>query len=85
MAGNAGELEKRAVDPDDEPSADWGWHASFYKAKIVAGVLGIIGLIVIMFGPYQSRTQDLWLIGIGLLLAFMIWRTVVNHRNAWRR
>lgn len=86
MASNARELaERHGVDPDDEPSVEWGWHGSFYRGKIIAGVICIVLLVVMIFGPYQSRTQDLWLIGIALLLAFMIWRTVVARRNAWRR
>lgn len=85
MAKNARELEEPAVDPHDEPSVDWGWHGHFYKAKIIAGVVGIIGLLALIPGPYESRTQDMWLIGLALVLAFMIWRTVVAHRNRWRR
>ena len=86
MAGNSRELDKRsAVDPHDEPSAEWGWHGSYPKGKIIAGVISIILLIVFLFGPYQSETQVLWLGGIALLLVFMIWRQVVAQRNAWRR
>jgi hypothetical protein len=86
VAGNSREVAKRsAVDPHDEPSVEWGWHGSFPKGKIIAGVISIILLVVFLFGPYQSHTQVLWLGGIALLLAFMIWRQVVAQRNAWRR
>lgn len=86
MASNAREVAERSgVDPRDEPSVDWGWHGHFYKGKIIAGVISIVLLVVFLFGPYQSHTQVLWLAGFALLLAFMIWRTVVNRRNAWRR
>jgi uncharacterized membrane protein HdeD (DUF308 family) len=83
---NSRELDKRpAVDPHDEPSAEWGWHGSFPRGKIIAGVLSMLLLVVFLFGPYQSHTQVLWLVGLALLLAFMIWRQVVAQRNAWRR
>jgi hypothetical protein len=86
VAGSSREVEKRsAVDPHDEPSAEWGWHGSYPKGKIIAGVISIILLVVFLFGPYQSHTQVLWLGGIALLLVFMIWRQVVAQRNAWRR
>jgi Protein of unknown function (DUF2631) len=86
VARNSRELAERpAVDPHDEPSAEWGWHGSFPRAKIIAGVFTILLLIAFIFGPYQSRTQDLWLIGLALGIAFMIWRQVVNQRNSWRR
>ena len=42
-------------------------------------------LMVFIFGPYQSHTHVLWLTGIALLIAFVIWRPVVAQRNAWRR
>jgi hypothetical protein len=80
------ELEQRpAVDPHDEPSAEWGWHGSFPHGKIIAGAVSILLLVAFNFGPYQSHTQVLWLGGIALLIAFMIWRDVVARRNAWRR
>jgi hypothetical protein len=86
VARNSRELAKRpAVDPHDEPSAAWGWHGTFPRAKIIAGVVCSLILIAFLFGPYQSRTQDLWLVGTVLVLVFMIWRQVVARRNAWRR
>jgi hypothetical protein len=84
VAGNSRELES-GVDPHDEPSVEWGWHGSFYRAKITAGVVAMLILIAFLFGPYQSTTQYLWLLGIAAGLAFMIWRTVVARRNAWRQ
>ena len=86
MASNSRELAKRsAVDPQDEPSAEWGWHGSFPRGTVVSGVVSIILLVLFVIGPYQSRTQDLWLIGIALLLAGLIVRQVVARRRAWRR
>ena len=86
MARNSRELAKRsAVDPQDEPSAEWGWHGSFPKGKIAGGVVSIIFLVLFSIGPYQSRTQDLWLIGVAVLLAGLIALQVARRRNAWRR
>jgi hypothetical protein len=86
VARNSRELAKRpAVDPQDEPSAEWGLHGSFPRAKIVGGVVSIILLVVFAFGPYQSRTQDLWLFGLALILLGMIVLQVLKRRNSWRR
>jgi hypothetical protein len=86
VASNSRELAKRsAVDPQDEPSAEWGWHGSFPKGKVAGGVVTIILLIAFMFGPYQSRTQDLWLIGLALIVAGLIVHQVVAARHSWRR
>lgn len=86
MARKSRELAERpAVDPQDEPSAEWGWHGSFPRAKIVAGVVSIIILVVLGFGPYQSRTQDLWLYGTALVILALIVHQVAVRRHSWRR
>jgi uncharacterized membrane protein HdeD (DUF308 family) len=86
VARNSRELAKRpAVDPRDEPSAEWGWHGSFARGKIIAGVVCILILVAFLFGPYQSHTQILWLVGAALVLVYMIWRQIKTQRNAWRR
>lgn len=77
--------ERPAVDPHDEPSAQWGWHGGFPMGSVVGGVITIILCAVFMIGPYQSRTQDLWLIGvIVIVLGGIVWQ-IVRRRNAWRR
>ncbi|MFC4945415.1 DUF2631 domain-containing protein [Pseudonocardia sp. GCM10023141] len=85
MARNSKELAKApAVDPEDEPSAEWGWHGEFPKGRVVAGVISIFILLVFMIGNYQSRTQDLWLIGFAVVIAIGIIIQVVRKRNSWR-
>lgn len=86
MARNSRELAQRpAVDPQDEPSAEWGWHGSFPRGKTAGGVITIILLLVFTIGPYQSRTQDLWLLGIAVLVALLIVGQIVAKRHSWRR
>jgi len=86
VARNSRELAQRpAVDPEDEPSAEWGWHGSLPTGTIVGGVITIILCAAFFFGPYQSHTQDLWLAGIMLLIIGGIVGHVIRKRNAWRR
>ena len=86
MARNSRELVKRsAADPQDEPSAEWGWHGSFPKGKVAGGVVTVIFFALLMIGPYQSRTQDLWLIGTALLIVGLLVRAAVVRRHSWRR
>jgi hypothetical protein len=73
------------VDPQDEPSAEWGWHGSFPRAVPIAGVITAIVFLLLMIGPYQSRLQDFWIVGIVLLMLGMIAWGAVKHRKAWRR
>lgn len=86
MARNSRDLAQRpAVDPHDEPSAEWGWHGSFPRTKLAAGTISILILVAFIFGSYQSRTQDLWLIGVALFIAYGMARQIMAKRNAWRR
>jgi hypothetical protein len=86
VARNSRELAKRpAVDPQDEPSAEWGWHGTFPKGTLIAGVVTVLFLIAFIFGNYQSRMHDLWLIGTALLIVLLLVRGAVARRNAWRR
>ena len=73
------------VDPRDEPSAEWGWHGAFPNALRIAGVIVAIILLLLVFGPYQSRLQDFWMVPMALgLLALIVWGTV-KRRNDWRK
>ena len=86
MASNSRELAKRsAVDPQDEPSAEWGWHASFPRGKAIAGWFTVFALLIMLIGNHQGRTENIWLIASAALLAFVLIRQAVRERKAWRR
>jgi hypothetical protein len=86
VARNSRELAKRpAVDPHDEPSAEWGWHGTFPNAQRIAGVVVAVVLLVMVIGPYESRLQDFWIVGIALGLLVLIVRGTMKRRNDWRK
>ncbi|MGH3934571.1 MAG: DUF2631 domain-containing protein [Pseudonocardiaceae bacterium] len=67
------------VDPHEEPSADWGWHGSFPVAGPIAGWITAFALFAMLIGNHQSRIEDIWLVGLGLLLVAML---IGHHRNS---
>ena len=87
MASNSREVAKSSeVSPDDIPgSGEWGWHGGFPKGTVIGGVITIILCIAFIPGPYQSRTQDIWLILIAIGIALAIVGHVIRRRNAWRK
>lgn len=86
MARKSRELAQRpAVDPQDEPSAEWGWHGTLPLSSTVAGIATIVILILFTLGDYQSRLQDYWLFGIAALIAFALVLQAASKRNSWRR
>ena len=76
---------KGGVDPHDEPSAEWGWHGTFPNGQRIAGVIVAVVLLVLVIGPYQSRLQDFWIVGIALGLLVLIVRGTMKRRNDWRK
>jgi lysylphosphatidylglycerol synthetase-like protein (DUF2156 family) len=76
---------RAGVDPQDEPSAEWGWHGTFPNAQRIAGVVVAVVLLVLAIGPYQSRLQDFWIVGIALGLLVLIVRGTMKRRNDWRK
>ncbi len=85
------ELEKRkattagAVNPQEEPSAEWGWHGSFPKGTLIAGVLVGLSMFAMLIGNHRGLTEDLWLGGFGLLLLGGVGWKIHKSRTSWRR
>ena len=86
MASDSRELAQRsAVDPDEEPSAEWGWHGTFPTGALVAGWVSTAIIFVMLIGNHTGRTEDLWLVGVGIAMAAgLVWQSL-RKRNAWRR
>ncbi|GAA2543376.1 DUF2631 domain-containing protein [Pseudonocardia hydrocarbonoxydans] len=86
MASDSRELAQRtAVDPDEEPSAEWGWHGEFPKGALIAGWVSTAIVFVMLIGNHTGRTEDIWLIGVGVAMAAVLIAHSLRKRNAWRR
>jgi predicted lipid-binding transport protein (Tim44 family) len=69
-------------DPEQAPSAKWGWHGAFPRGIRIAGVLSIIIMLGLMFPHDQAlgRTHLLWLGGFVLLILIAVLRP-----QGWRQ
>jgi len=77
---------KNAVDPHEEPSAEWGWHGRFPRGREIGGWITTIGVFAMAFiGNHIAETERLWLIGIGVLLVVLLVGDRVRQRTSWRR
>jgi hypothetical protein len=86
VARTSRELAKRpAVDPQDEPSVEWGWHGGFPRGMLVAGWATVVILVLFNFGNHEGHIENIWLTGIAVVLAFALVRHSVRKRHAWRR
>lgn len=85
MARNSRELARTGVDPVDEPSAEWGWHGDFPRGKKIAGWVSVAIMLVMLIGNHVGRTEDIWLIGLAVLMAAGLVYGSITARNSWRR
>lgn len=83
---SSSEPDKRpAVDTHDEPSAEWGWHGRFPRAVKVAGWLSTLVVFGMLIGNHQGRTEDLWLVLIGISMTGLLVWDQARSRTSWRR
>jgi membrane-associated phospholipid phosphatase len=82
------ELEKRpatAVDPADEPSAEWGWHGGFPLGTRIMGWFTAAAMFLMLIGNHTGKTEDLWLVGVGTAIVIALVADRIRARTAWRR
>jgi hypothetical protein len=83
------QLEKRpnnAVDPHEEPSAEWGWHGRFPRGREIGGWFTVVAFVAMaLIGNHIAATERLWLIGLTALLVIALIGERVRQRTAWRR
>jgi hypothetical protein len=92
VAGTGQELARRngrppaTVDPEDEPSAAWGWHGSFPRGSMIAGWATVLILIAMNFTNNNSvgNMANVWLTGLAVLMALGLIRHSIRKRTSWR-
>ncbi|OLT09580.1 hypothetical protein BJF78_30430 [Pseudonocardia sp. CNS-139] len=88
VARNSRELARRpAVDPEEEPSVEWGWHGGFPRGMLVAGWGVVVILLLFNFtnNNLTNHTANVWLTGVAILMAIGLVLHSVRKRNSWRR
>jgi uncharacterized protein DUF2631 len=88
VARNSRELAQRpAVSPQDEPSAEWGWHGGFPRGMVVAGWAVVVMLILFNFtnNNATNNTANVWLVGLAVVMAVGLVLHSARKRNSWRR
>ena len=86
MASNSREVAIRSgVDPDEEPSVDWGWHGTFPNGTKIAGAVVAIALALFLIGHPTSWTEKLFMLVPAVVVLAGIVYMGIRKRNAWRR
>jgi hypothetical protein len=70
---------------EHERLEDWGWHADLRGPTRVAGWLTAGALLAMIIGNHEGHVEDLWLVALAALVIFMLIRSYIVGRSAWRR
>lgn len=85
MARSGEPARRPEVDPEDEPSVEWGWHGGFPRGSLIAGWASIVIILAMLVGNHRGRVEDVWLIAIAAVMAFGLVRHSMRKRHTWRR
>jgi hypothetical protein len=69
---------------EHERPEDWGWHGEMGKFGRIGAVIATVVLLTFVIGNHQGRVEDLWILGLALVMIIILvldWR---RRRNAWR-
>lgn len=72
------------VSTEDEPSAAWGWHQFPRKLTIIIGYVGVLCLIGLLFGNHKGKVEDIFLIGLAVLLLFAVVNYTRKSSATWK-
>jgi hypothetical protein len=69
---------------EHERPQEWGWHGETGKWGRRGGVIATVFILLYLIGNHRGKVEDLWLLGIALLMVLILiwdWR---RRKNAWR-
>ena len=81
--------EEALVRADAHPVAherpeDWGWHGETGKLGRAGAWITVLAVLSYLFGNHEGRTEDLWIIGIVVVMVLILIADAVRRKNAWR-
>ncbi len=77
------------VAPDSHPieherPEDWGWHGETGKWGRIGGWLATLFMLTYLIGNHEGRVEDLWILGIALVMVLILLWDIRRRKNAWR-
>jgi len=75
------ELQSTKVDTAEVPSAEWGWSGEAPKLYRTMGIIGAIFLLFMLIGNHAGHVEDLYLIGVAVLLVLVIVVDAIRRRR----
>ena len=69
---------------EHERPEDWGWHGETGKWGRRTWWIAPLILVAFLFGNHQGKVEDIWLIGLAVLMVVIFLFDRARRKNAWR-
>lgn len=69
---------------EHERPEDWGWHGETGRAGRVGAWISVLVVLAYLFGNHEGRVEDLWVVGIALIMVVVLLWDMRRRKNAWR-
>ena len=69
---------------EHERPEDWGWHGETGKWGRIGGWIAVLVTLTFLIGNHLGKVEDLWILGIALVMVIVLIRDSRHRKNAWR-
>jgi hypothetical protein len=69
---------------EHERPEDWGWHGETGKWGRIGGWIATLAVLAYLVGNHEGRVENLWVLGIALLMVIILLWDARRRKNAWR-
>ena len=69
---------------EHEHPEDWGWHGETGKWGRIGGWIAVLATLTYLIGNHEGSVENLWIIGIALVMVIILLWDARRRKNAWR-
>ena len=69
---------------EHEEPADWGWHGQTGRKGRFGAWIAVLVTLSYLIGNHEGRVEDLWVLGIAVVLVVILVWDMFRRKNAWR-
>jgi hypothetical protein len=80
----AGVVRADAHPVEHERPEDWGWHGETGKWGRIGGTIATLAILAYLVGNHEGMVENLWVIGIALVMVIILLWDARRRKNAWR-
>jgi hypothetical protein len=67
-----------------ESPEEWGWHGETGRLGRIGAWIAVLVTLTFLIGNHQGRVEDIWVVGIALVMVLILLADMRRRKNAWR-